>query len=62
MKTVKEWMATFEGLNSLDAARVIFEHMRCQTIDRLQSEREQDIANALDAFARLVVKRAFFGV
>jgi len=59
MKTVKEWMATFEGLNSLDAARVIFEHMRRQTVDRLQSEREQDIANALDAFARLVVKRAF---
>ena len=59
MKTVKEWMATFDGLNSLDAARAVFGHMRCQTIDRLQSEREQDIANALDAFARLVVKRAF---
>ena len=58
MKTVKEWMVTFDGLNSLDAARAIFEHMRCRMSMHVEeTEREQEIANALDAFAILVMNR-----
>jgi len=62
MKTVKEWMATFDGLNSLDAAGAVLEHLRSRTSIYLEeTEIEQSTANALEAFARLVVKRAFFG-